>query len=594
MTFAAPWALLGLGLASIPILLHLLARREPPTVLFPATRYLAQTARLHQRRLQLQHLLLLLLRTLLIVALVFAAAGPSWPSTGLGAHAPTALVLVVDNSLSSGAIQDGVSVIEQLKGAARSVLARATLEDRLWLITADGVVRQGTAEFLRNVVDGLEATPRRLELGHAVATGQSVLTSADRPGETVIVTDAQRSAVAGPSAKGAIAVLRPSGSPVPNAGVGRLFVSSQPWPLDGGTAGVLVTGTGDRARPVTLTLGNRPPKQLLVPIGGQQSQRLGGVSPGWWTLTAELDPDELRLDDVRAVAVRVAPPARVAWRPDDRYLATAAQVLVQNGRLAAGSDVSLGTLGSGGGGAIVLPPADPAQVGAVNRALAARGAIWRFGDLDLTPVSTDSGPWLGRERITRRHKLEFTGGAGRDVLVTAGGQPWVVRSGRTVLVGSRFDPSWTSLPLAAAFVPFVDALVNRAARGELVHLDASPGDPVLVPDRVTAVAGPTGPQQMEGGSAFHPVGLGVHFLLADGDTAGAVSVNPDPRESDLTRASDAELVGLWPDARVAGLERASELAFRVGARSDLRGPLLWLAFALALSEAGLASLRRRS
>jgi len=60
MIFATPWALLGLGLASIPILLHLLARREPPTVVFPATRYLAQTAKLHQRRLQLQHLLLLL------------------------------------------------------------------------------------------------------------------------------------------------------------------------------------------------------------------------------------------------------------------------------------------------------------------------------------------------------------------------------------------------------------------------------------------------------------------------------------------------------------------------------------------------------
>ena len=39
MTFAAPWALLGLLCAAIPLLLHLFARREPPTVIFPATRY---------------------------------------------------------------------------------------------------------------------------------------------------------------------------------------------------------------------------------------------------------------------------------------------------------------------------------------------------------------------------------------------------------------------------------------------------------------------------------------------------------------------------------------------------------------------------
>src|SRR5690606_33067354 len=41
MTFAAPWVLGGLVLAAVPIILHLIARREPPTVVFPATRYLA-------------------------------------------------------------------------------------------------------------------------------------------------------------------------------------------------------------------------------------------------------------------------------------------------------------------------------------------------------------------------------------------------------------------------------------------------------------------------------------------------------------------------------------------------------------------------
>src|SRR6185436_18087720 len=97
-----PWALVGLAAAAIPVLLHLLARREPPTVVFPAVRYLITTTREHQRRLKLQHLLLLLLRTLLIVALVLAAAGPTLPGSGVAGHAPSALVLVVDNSPSSG------------------------------------------------------------------------------------------------------------------------------------------------------------------------------------------------------------------------------------------------------------------------------------------------------------------------------------------------------------------------------------------------------------------------------------------------------------------------------------------------------------
>ena len=119
--FLHPWALAGLAAAAIPVLLHLLARREPPTVVFPAVRYLITTTREHQRRLKLQNLLLLLLRTLLIVALVLAAAGPTLPRRGVAGHAPSALVLMLDNSPSSGAVVAGIAPA----GAAPGRPARA-------------------------------------------------------------------------------------------------------------------------------------------------------------------------------------------------------------------------------------------------------------------------------------------------------------------------------------------------------------------------------------------------------------------------------------------------------------------------------------
>src|SRR6476619_6902071 len=113
--FLHPWLLAGLVAAGIPLLLHLLARREPPTVVFPAVRDLVTTTREHQRRLKLQHLLLLLFRTLLIVALVLAAAGPTLPRRGIAGHAPSALVLVVENSPSSGAVVAGTARLSQLQ-----------------------------------------------------------------------------------------------------------------------------------------------------------------------------------------------------------------------------------------------------------------------------------------------------------------------------------------------------------------------------------------------------------------------------------------------------------------------------------------------
>jgi len=591
MSFAAPWALAGLVLAAIPVILHLIARREPPTVVFPATRYLADATRLHQRRLQLQHFLLLLLRTLLIVALVLAAAGPRSPRAGLGTHAPTAAVLIVDNSLSSGAVAAGVPVLDGLRQAARAVLDQATPDDRIWLLSADGIPRQGSIATLRARIDTMAPSSRRIDVGQAVRTAALVLAEQDRPGEIIVISDLQRSALAGDRHDGPMTILRPADPVPPNAGLTALTVGSQPWGPDGGTVSVLVAGSGEGARPVTVTAGTRPARQLLVPIGGLSGQKVAGLTPGWWSVAAALDPDELRADDARTVALRVAPAARVAWSPADQYLATAAEVLLQNGRIAAGSEVSLGTLG--GPAAVVVPPADPAQVGALNRALASRGSGWRFGDLSITPTATDSGPWLGRERVTRRYRLIHEGGAPSDVLATAGGEPWLVRSGRVVLVASRFDPDWTTLPLSAGFLPFVDALVNRAARGELIQLTAAPGDRVLVPDRVTAVVQGDQRWPIEGGSAFVATRLGPHFLLADADTVGALSVNPDPLESDLTRASDDDLEALWPEARVGPVDRAGELAFQAGATSDLRGPLLWAALLLGLGEVALATAGRR-
>jgi hypothetical protein len=73
------------------------ARAAQAVVDFPAVRYLSDTARIHQRRLALRNWLLLLARTFLVVLLVLAAAGPTWPRAGAGGHAASALALVLDN-----------------------------------------------------------------------------------------------------------------------------------------------------------------------------------------------------------------------------------------------------------------------------------------------------------------------------------------------------------------------------------------------------------------------------------------------------------------------------------------------------------------
>lgn len=591
MSFLHPWALLGLVAAAVPLLLHLVQRREPPTVVFPAVRYLVQATREHQRRLRVRNWLLLAVRTLLVTALVLAAAGPLVPRAGLAEHAPAALVLVLDNSLSSAVVVGGTPRLDELRRTADAVLARATPGDALWLVAADGVPRRGDATALRALAQGLATDVRRLDLGAAIGTAAALLAGEPRPGEIVLLTDAQRTALGAAGTDVPLLVARPATTPPANAGLAALDVGPQPWSVEGGRVAAALAGDSGLQVPVTLRAGERATRQAVATVGAPAVLTLPALPAGWQLLEGELAGDELRLDDRRVAAVRVAPVARAECAEAGRYAVAACEVLESNARLARGDEVRLGGFGTRAG--VILPPADPAALGALNRELARRGVPWRFG-APAPAATSDSGALLAPVRVARRLRLEPVGSGRTGVVATVRGEPWIVRAGGTLLVGSRLEPEWTDLPLDAGFVRVVDQLLNRLARGELAALDAAPGDPVHLPDVVDAVVRGAEVRPVEGGAAYAPADTGVHFLRSGADTVGVLVVNPDPRESLLAPASDAEVRALWPGARVVPLAEAPALAFSQGARGDLTGPLLWLALVLGLVEVALASWWRKS
>jgi hypothetical protein len=265
--------------------------------------------------------------------------------------------------------------------------------------------------------------------------------------------------------------------------------------------------------------------------------------------------------------------------------------LASNGRLAAGGDVRLG--GFGASASVILPPEDAAAVGALNRELERRGVPWRFGPPGAAGVS-DSGALLPGTRVTRRLRLESTGSGRSGVLASINRDPWLVRSGPVLLLGSRLEPEWTDLPVTAGFMRFVDQLLNRLARGELVALDAAPGDAVALPDVADAVAHGERRVAVEGGARYVPADTGVQFLLSGNDTVGVLAVNTDARESRLLPATDRQLRELWRGARIVDLERAPAQAFANAARGDLTAAFLWLALLLGVAEILLASWWKRA
>jgi len=577
VTFLHPLALVGLAAAAIPAFLHLLERRVPPEAEFPPLRYLSEAERQSARRLKLRHLLLLILRTALIVLIVLAAARPLVPAQASGGslHEPTAVAVILDNSVSSGLVVDGRPALERLKAMARGSLARATASDRLWLVLADGVARAGTPEALLATVDSAGVSARRLDLTAAVREATRLVEGEPLPArEVLVVSDLQRTAF-GP---GRAAVLRgvrvlalapPSRAPA-NRGVGVARVSD-----DAAVVGIVGTpGTGGEGgvAPVTLRIHGREIGHALAAPGSTASITLPRLGPGWWVGEAVLDADELRADDRRLLVWRVAAPAGVAALPSTGggpFVAAALAVLEEAQRVRRGTEVAIGDRPEAGTlVSVVVPPAEPALIGQANRALAARGGRWRFASAGTPgPIAGAAVPAIAGLQVTRRYRIEAaTGDAGRGtgndttVLATVNGEPWLVRDGRVLLLGSRLDTAWTVLPAAPAFVPFVDALVNRLARGEA---------PV---------------SEVEGAPR-------VEFRTRGADTIGAIVFGLDPRESDLTPASPAlvhEVLGadVLDDAAFAAAR------FAGAGRRDGSGLLLVLALLIALGELGVATRTR--
>jgi hypothetical protein len=406
--------------------------------------------------------------------------------------------------------------------------------------------------------------------------------------EVHVLSDGQRTALASNQAavpRGIRVLALAPGRGAPNRGIAAVTVSE-------GAAVVELSGSmldnGGTPQPVPVTIrigGERSNRGEIAARGlatpGREDMEGGtravvtvslpaqSLAPGWWVGEAALEPDELRADDRRPFAWRVAPPARVMATPSAGSFVAVALAVLQAGRhIIDGRDVVI----SGGDvtspHSIVQPPEDPALVGQANRALASRGVPWRWGQL-ATPgvLASPQLTVLNGVPVVRRYRIEG-GGSGEQgaggVLATVNGEPWLVRSGGVVLLGSRLDTAWTALPAAPGFVPFVDALVNRIVMGEA--------------DVASAEGAPR-----------------VEFGTRGTDTIGATVFGPDARESDLTPATPALVTAvLGGNDRVAvlGADRFASEAFSGTRRADASGMLLVLALLLAAAELGVATRTR--
>ncbi len=603
MSFLSPW-FLALGVAAaVPLLLHLLRRRIGARVEFPAARYLARAEREHSRTLRLRNLLLMAARVAAVLLIALAAARPAARLFG-GGHGPTALAVVLDNSLSTTAVENGRPLFAHLDSLALRALAGATPADRLWLVTADGQPRAGSAAELRDAVQRVTPIGGAGDPALALARAAAAVRSAGLAAQQVaLVTDAQRTTWTAPAQLGAVPVVAwvPASAPPANRAVVSADAEPERWTPRGAVAARVLARDSTTYRIVlggaTLARGSAAPgEEILV--------RAAPAARGWLDGTVELDPDELPGDDVRHFAVWVgpAPVVRVAAGAGP-FVAAAVDVLRADGRVAGGSGsggTSSGSASSAAGvtvapadeitalPALVTAPADPVLLGAANRALARAGVPWEFGAArrGAEPVAGDG---MGASRVALRYALRPTGAASADTLARAGAEPWIVAGAGYVLVASPLAPDATGFVVGAGFVPWLAGVLADRLSGDPGRvLSAAPIQQMIWPSWADALDGAPG----SAGTAFPaPERDGTYFFTRGGRRVGALVVNPEPRESELARWAPADFARLL-GGRVRAFTddgRFAAAVFDVGARRPLAVPLLVALLAVLALEGVLAA-----
>ena len=134
--------LAALATAVIPLVIHLLNRRQQKRLRFPAVRFVLISQRRVARTYNLRNWLLLAVRTLAIIFLVLLMAHPLW-ETGVGLSArgaPLSAVIIVDNSLSMQVREEGAPFTEA-KQAAEQILEALDGGDRAAVIATNPVGR---------------------------------------------------------------------------------------------------------------------------------------------------------------------------------------------------------------------------------------------------------------------------------------------------------------------------------------------------------------------------------------------------------------------------------------------------------------------
>jgi len=185
LTFLYSIFLAALAAASIPILLHILNRYRLPLVEFSSLQFLQKLQKRKARRVKLRQIILLLIRTLALIALVLVFARPALQSgEATGSAASVEMVIVLDEGITSSAESKDGQLLKLSVQTCLDLVDLAGRGDRITLIPASSPQRAITVPTAQRelIVQRLEETVPRFvvpDIDLSLAMADSILDNSD-------------------------------------------------------------------------------------------------------------------------------------------------------------------------------------------------------------------------------------------------------------------------------------------------------------------------------------------------------------------------------------------------------------------------------
>jgi hypothetical protein len=514
MGFFTPWFLAGAVAVGLPIWLHLLKRHKTDPKLFPSLMFFEfrETSSVKHRRLD--HILLFVLRTLMILLLALLFASPFIRRSAAASDGKKLTVVAIDRSFS---MRDG-DRLDRAKNQAMQVLGSLRPGDQAQVIALAGQVQALTqvttdAAALRAAVVAVQPGDSRASFGELARYLRTLSEAQKMPIEVHLASDLQNSAKP-PGfadlrlAPGTTLVFHAVGGAANNWTVENVVAPRRVFDPKRVKIQAIVAGFGTPAakRTVTLVLNGRElqNKSVDVPENGRVPVEFLGLDAPYGFSKGEVRidaADSLPVDDHYYFSTERADPRKVLFIDDGRrpraetYFRTALDSSGDGGfqleslrpdvaataNLTGYAFVVLNDLSSvpqnlesslqhyvnaGGSALVVLGPGSAVlpRVPLLDESIQASSYAGREGGLFLTVTDSDSGHPALRS-VDRFNGVKFyqaihVGTAKSRVLAKLNdGTPLVLEraigEGKVLAFTSTFDNVLNDLPIHASWVPFV-------------------------------------------------------------------------------------------------------------------------------------------